>query len=253
LRDVPADAPRDPRRPRICIFHDIEENVDTPISSAECAESLTRMLKLESDVGVTATYCVLGTALDRKRREIIASNPCHAIGFHSFNHDLGDMTQLRQCREVDLRIRGYRPPQSKMTPEVTDYNLSFLNFEWLANGSSRPHCILENGIVKLPIHFDDYPLFTGMMDYSQWESEIFERARDKPFFGLGLHDCYAGKWLDRYQMLLERLASAGQFVSADEVCDEMFLDPIGVPPAAAGYARSGRRGLVARVADWLMQ
>jgi hypothetical protein len=33
----------------------------------------------------------------------------------------------------------------------------------------------------------------------------------------------------------------------------MFLDPIGVPPAAAGYARSGRRGLVARVADWLMQ
>ena len=105
LRDLPADAPRDPQ-PRICIFHDIEENVDTPISSGECTESLTRMLELESDFGMTATYSVLGTALDRKRREIIASNPCHAIGFHSFNHDLGNMTQLRQCREVDLRIRG---------------------------------------------------------------------------------------------------------------------------------------------------
>ena len=30
-----------------------------------------------------------------------------------------------------------------MTPELTDYNLSFLNFEWLANGSSRGHCILK--------------------------------------------------------------------------------------------------------------
>jgi hypothetical protein len=140
-----------------------------------------------------------------------------------------------------------------MTAELTDYNLSFLNFEWLANGSSRAHCILENGIVKIPIHFDDYPLFTGMMDYGQWESEIFERTRDKPFFGLGLHDCYAGKWLDRYQMLLEKLASSGQFVSADEVCDEIFLDPVSAPPAAAGYGHAGRRGLVARVADWLMQ
>jgi hypothetical protein len=37
------------------------------------------------------------------------------------------------------------------------------------------------------------------------------------------------------------------------VCDEMFLDPVGAPPAAAGYAPAGRRGLVARVADWLMQ
>jgi hypothetical protein len=252
LQDLPSDAPLDPPRPRICIFHDIEENVDTPISSAECVESLTQMLKLEKDFGVTATYCVLGTALDRKRGEIISSNPCHAIGFHSFNHDLGDMTQLRQCREVDLRVRGYRPPQSKMTPELTDYNLSFLNFEWLASGSSHGHCMLENGIVKVPIHYDDYPLFTGAKDYAQWESDVLELARGKPLFGLGLHDCYAGKWLDRYPLLLEKLASSGQFVNADQVCDETFLDPVSALPAAA-YSAAGRRSLFKRVAGWLMQ
>ena len=41
--------------------------------------------------------------------------------------------QLPRCREVDYRIKGYRPPRSQITPELSDRNLLFHNFEWLAS------------------------------------------------------------------------------------------------------------------------
>src|SRR5438034_1554740 len=34
-------------RPEIAIFHDIEENIDTPVPAADCAEHLARMLRIE--------------------------------------------------------------------------------------------------------------------------------------------------------------------------------------------------------------
>jgi hypothetical protein len=210
---------------RMCIFHDIEEDVDTKISSVECADNLTRMLQVERSFGLKATYNILGTLFNRKIDEIRISNPNHSIAFHSFNHQLCDLAQLSQCRAVDLRVRGYRPPQSRMTSELTDYNLTRLNFEWLSssvNSLGHMTCKLENGIVKIPIHLDDYSLSLGK-SYGKWENEVLSAARGKSFLGLGLHDCYAGKWLMRYPDLLEKLATKGQFVSADEVCDSVFL------------------------------
>lgn len=199
-------------RPKICVFHDIEENVDTEVSAAECADNLDRMLRIEKELRVDATYNMLGILLARKRQIIEASNPRHSIAFHSFNHSLNDMTQLRQCRDVDLRVRGYRPPRSRITAELSDYNLTFWNFEWLASsvfslGSEA--CRIENGLVKIPIAIDDYPLFTRAVDYQDWERDLLERARAKKFFGFGLHDCYAGLWLERYPQLLHKLAQIG--------------------------------------------
>jgi hypothetical protein len=211
---------------RICVFHDIEENVDTPISSAECADNLGRMLQIERCFGLNATYNILGTLFSRKIDQVHASNPKHSIGFHSFNHDLADLTQLPQCRRVDLRVRGYRPPQSRITSELSDYNLTKFNFEWFACGarsSGYAGCNLENGIVKIPIHLDDYSLFLGK-PYEQWESELLNHARATPFFSFGLHDCYAGKWLERYRDLLGKLAAIRSFSTADEICDCMFLN-----------------------------
>ena len=34
---------------------------------------------------------------------------------------------------IDYRIKGYRPAQSRITAELTDANLAFHNFEWLAS------------------------------------------------------------------------------------------------------------------------
>ena len=215
------------RRPAVCVFHDIEENVDAPASAEECADNLARMLRIERGRGVVATYNVLGNLLHRKKAEILAANRSHAMGFHSFNHDLADKRQLMQCREVDLRIRGYRPPKSRMTEEISDYNLAKLNFEWLAssaNSLGRWQCVLQNGIVKIPIHLDDYPLFTGTMRYDEWEARIFELAERYGFVSISTHDCYGNHWLERYDSLLEKLDRFGTFLTADALCDRILID-----------------------------
>ena len=217
-------------RPKICIFHDVEEGIDTDISAADCARNLDRMLQIENELGLDATYNVLGMLLARKQKIIEASNPRHSIAFHSFNHRLEDGTQLRQCRDVDLRVRGYRPPRSRMTAELTDYNLTFLNFEWLASSASSlgfRECRIENGLIKIPIALDDYPLFTGAADYEDWENDLLEHARTRRVFGFGLHDCYAGLWLENYPQLLHKLSEIGDFVSADQLCDWTLLEEEG--------------------------
>src|SRR5262249_48637105 len=143
--------------PRICIFHDIEEDADTPIARADCARNLERMLEIEKSLGVKVTYNILGRLFADKRDVIRAANSAHGLAFHSYNHDLADLSQLEQCRNVDLRVRGYRPPKSKLTSELSDYKLTLLNFEWLASSASslgHEDCRLENGLVKIPILMD---------------------------------------------------------------------------------------------------
>jgi hypothetical protein len=84
-------------------------------------------------------------------------------------------------------------------------------------------------------------LFAGRKDYLKWESELCDRARLCSLFGVGLHDCYAGKWLEYYPELLSKLALLGKFVTADEVCDEMYLQAVNaIAP----------RGILGRMARW---
>ena len=237
---APAEPPPIEEEPLVCVLHDVEENIDTAISPAECAENLTRMLRMEKEQGADATYNILGCLLDRKRGEIWDSNERHSIGFHSYDHVTTDCRQLDRCREADLRVRGYRPPQSKITAELTDYNLSRLNFEWLASSAGslgQSRCVLQNGIAKIPIHLDDYPLFTNQMDYETWEAALFERAQAAGFLAVGLHDCYGKHWLARYPRLLEKLQTFGRLVTADYVCDRIFLRGSCEPVGDGGSAR----------------
>lgn len=236
--DAVAPIPKEPG-PSICIFHDIEEDVDTRVSPRECRKSLTAMLEVEMKMGIQTSYNILGTLFRDKQGQIRTSDQGHSLAFHSFNHDLADETQLARCRDVDLQIRGYRPPRSVLTSELTDYHLSYLNFEWLACGSKGFRAtsrFLQNGIVKIPVSTDDHPLFTGRMSYPEWQTRILEAARSTSFFAFGLHDCYAACWLPSYSKLLEELALIGTFVTADEICDCCFwLDgaelPALLPPA----------------------
>ena len=82
---------------------------------------------------------------------------------------------------------------------------------------------LKTASRRVPIHLDDYPLFLGK-PYEQWESELLNCARVTPFFSFGLHDCYAGKWLEQYRDLLGKLAAIRSFATADEISDCMFLN-----------------------------
>ena len=232
---VPVEAPELCPGPLICIFHDIEENIDTDVCAQECRRNLTRMLECERTAGVRATYNVVGKLYAPNRDEIRASGP-HAMAFHSYDHVIGNDRQLRRCREADLQLRGYRPPRSVVTPELANYRLAYYNFEWLASGVSSlakaspgsreafaAGCsCLEGGIVKIPIAMDDYPLATGTVDYPEWRHRLLDRAEARPVLAFSLHDCYAGHWIDAYAELLDRISNLGRFVTADELCDLTF-------------------------------
>jgi hypothetical protein len=114
--------------PEICVCHDIERgwghrDVDPRFAAAaELAAPihLERMLEIEADAGVRATYSVVGALLPEVRPAIAAGR--HAVAFHSYDHKVApedDGTdQLGRCRVVDYRIKGYRPPQSRLTGEL---------------------------------------------------------------------------------------------------------------------------------------
>ncbi len=213
------------RRRTVAVLHDVEADVDTDISPDVCRQNLTAMLNIERDHGIPATYNILGTLFS----DVTRTNPglCrHALGFHSYDHDLASLTQLPSVRSVDRRITGYRPPQSRITTELSDFNLAFHDFEWLATSAARfgfttPR--VESGIAKLPIFDDDYPLHVGTLDFDSWLSTILDHAATHDFIAVSLHDCYAASWLDRYPDLLARLDSFGEFRTCDEIAEQLFL------------------------------
>jgi hypothetical protein len=239
-RTVPVE---EPTGKLICIFHDTEENLGENVSVEECRRSLTSMLKIESALGVRATYNLVGSLFASKKDEIRAAGP-HSLAFHSYDHVPENDRQLARCRQVDLQVHGYRAPRSEITPELSDYALSYYNFEWLASGlrsllrdcpdiewRRTPSglrslgvngCGLRNGIVKIPVLTDDHLLFTAQMDYPEWRCRLLESAAEGPILTFGLHDCYARFWLDSYPELLETLGGMGRFVTADELCDLTF-------------------------------
>lgn len=230
----------DERPKTICIMHDTERSLGHRSSDpalaqradAAASETLRRMLEAEAAADVSATYNVVGCFYDEIHGAI--SGGGHAIAFHSFDHrlpdaaspDLDGSEQLQLCRDVDYRLKGYRPPQSKILPGLNDSNLSQFNFEWLASsvrslGAESP--LMKNGIVKIPVHLDDYPLYRGELDYGQWEASLLALIEERDFVVVGLHDCYGHHWLDSYPALLKKLGGAASFSTLDQVAAELTL------------------------------
>lgn len=220
-------------RKRICLFHDIERglgHVDTDIDFSRRIEApsdayLTDMLAIEQTAGWRATYnvvgCLHGSVHDRIR------DGGHCIAFHSFDHRI-DKTggQLSVCRGVDYRTRGYRPPQSKLTPEVNARSLRRYGFDWLASSQSslgidRP--LLRDQLVYIPVSFDDYPLHLGTMDYREWEACALATIEREDLVAFGLHDCYADHWLPHYETFLGKLHNLGGACTLDQLADQIFL------------------------------
>ncbi len=215
----------------ICICHDIERglgHIDSDRAFALRAEAaapeyLDRMLAIEREAGVKASYSVVGMILPELRSRIEQDG--HCLAFHSWDHHIGP-EQLSTCRSVDYRLKGYRPPQSVITPELSDENLCFHNFEWLANSSymfgfALPR--LENRIVKLPIHFDDFAMYHDAMPYDTWESQALAVIGKSHFTAFSLHDCYGEFWLPRYAEFLRKVSGMGKLLTLNQAADEVFL------------------------------
>jgi hypothetical protein len=212
-------------RPVVCLYHDIEENVDTDVAPEQCHQALLRILDIEYQHEVATTYNILGRFFDRKSKPI-AARGTHSIAFHTYDHHHRSLDQLPRLREVDLQIQGYRTAQSIVTDELTDDALGFFNFEWLMSsaysyGFDLPK--LENGIVKIPASIDDYQLKTGELTYPRWIERITAIAREQGFVAVGLHDCYASLWIDKYPELLELLKSIGDLKTCDQIKNQVYL------------------------------
>jgi hypothetical protein len=229
-RIVPLDtAPPAPlparRRTVVCISHDIEENVDTPVTVEECRAALDRMLAIEKSRGIRATYNLLGSLFHDKAQAIRAFDN-HSIAFHSYNHDLEDRKQLPKTRTIDLRVKGYRPPRGIITSELTDDALLLFDYEWLMSGAARfgfSDVRLTRGLVKIPVHIDDYLLQAKGFTFEQWLGRFQTFLADNSVVTLGLHDCYARHWIDRYPAFLDHLGSIADFWTADDILRYEFF------------------------------
>jgi hypothetical protein len=215
----------------ICLCHDIERGLGhrgieddfARRADADAPAALEQMVAIERKVGVRATYSVVGSLLDELRPLIEPDG--HCVAFHSYDHDR-DREQLPACRRVDYRIKGYRPPQSRLTAELSDARLLWHNFEWLASsatsfGFDRPR--LEHRLVKIPIELDDFPMHVGRLTFETWRAKLMDEIRDRPFVAFGLHDCYAEHWLPHYEQLLVDLKTMGRFRTLDEVAADLYL------------------------------
>ncbi len=220
-----------PSEPTVVVCHDTERelghlNVDlelVALARERAADNLREMLDVEAAHAIRATYDVVGCFMNDVRPDIEARG--HEVAFHSYDHG-SDRNQLGRCREVDYRIKGYRAPQSNLTSELSDPELARFNFEWLASshhslGSDVP--TMRGGIARLPILFDDFPLYSTGVAYDAWERELLTTIAGHQYAAFGLHDCYAHLWLPQLGSLLRRLGERARFTTMGEVAAQIAL------------------------------
>ncbi len=218
----------------ICLCHDVEEGFGHTEADPVFAEyahqkspaNLDQMLAIEKEFNVKATYNVLGSFFPRVREKIEREE--HCLAFHSYDHgfDAEVPFQLVECRKVDYRIKGYRPPQSRITEGLTDHHLAFHNFEWLASskrslGFRQPQMI--NRLVKFPVLFDDFAMYKEGMKYEDWEKNAIKKISQTDPAIFCLHDCYAHHWLPHYRGFLEKISALGKLKTLNEVAARITL------------------------------
>jgi peptidoglycan/xylan/chitin deacetylase (PgdA/CDA1 family) len=246
-----------PNEKTICLCHDIERGWghrgSEPIAvraDQTSAKHLANMLAIEKKMNVRATYHVVGCFFNEVRESIEKGG--HCLAFHSYDHRSSrfwplpkirerilnalarrigpapwpSSDQLAGVREVDYRIRGYRPARSKLTREVSDRRLCFHNFEWLASsayslGFRSPR--MKNRIVKIPILFDDFDMYKRGLPYDDWERTALETIRRNDFVAFSLHDCYGEFWLPHYESFLRKVRVLGTFKTLNEVANDTIF------------------------------
>jgi hypothetical protein len=220
-----------PHERTICISHDIERELGHVAVAPEFAavareisrENLPRILEIEQRRGVRGTYNVVGCLMSEVRAEIERCG--NEVAFHSHDHT-DHQNQIGLCRRIDYRIKGYRPPNSRVTAELTDDYLAFHNFEWFA---SSPRSIdteypaMRAGIARIPIRFDEFPMYKTGVSFEAWERDALRDIRDNEFTAFGLHDCYAQYWLEGFDEFLTKVQDLGTIATVGEVANRVAL------------------------------
>ena len=103
----------------VTLYHDVEQDIDSPADPAECRRVVSAFLALEARHSVPATYNVVGR-LFQEQPDLIEeiTDAGQEVAFHSYNHpsdwqaaDFADEVAL--CRRVSSDPKGYRSPRSQ--------------------------------------------------------------------------------------------------------------------------------------------
>ena len=78
-------------------------------------------------------------------------------------------------------------------------------------------------MVKIPIQFDDFDLYTGKVKYEDWSERATDIIKENDFVAFCLHDCYADFWLPHYKELLQNIRRLGKLKTLNEVSNEVIL------------------------------
>jgi hypothetical protein len=220
-----------PEAAGVCLFHDVEENLGAEgdgapgIAADACHAHFLESTAMERRLLVPLTLSI-PAILYKKKVDSISAKAITCTAFHSYNHVIPESGQLSRSRTVDPRVKGYRPPQSRITAEVTDFTLSYFNFEWLLSSgpSLRSKVVhLSQGIVRIPVDMDDYPMAIGLKSYAQWRDAIFRLIDTQPLVVIGTHDCYANAWIGDYERFLTDLQKRSRFVTCTDIANAVFL------------------------------
>jgi hypothetical protein len=187
-------------------------------------KNLREMLLLEKNFHVKTTYHVFGFLLAESRQAI--SEEGHCLAFYSFDHETDRNDQLPRCRKIDYRIKGCCPFRYQITSEFTDINLAFHNFEWIAGATKSFKTkapLMKNGIVRIPVYFDDSKMVQSGLDYLEWERQAMKTIRNNDFVSFCLHDCYGHFWLSNYERFLEKILKLAELKTMNQVSTQVVL------------------------------
>jgi len=187
-------------------------------------------LPLLSSIGYKVTYCV------NVVRKLISLKPVGyqpiAIVYRKALNKVRRKLALRPvinqfaaCRSADWRIKGYRHYQPGNASDVSDKDLCYYNFEWIAIDEEAPMAepALQNRVVRIPVFCDDSEMHNPNEAFEAWEERVIERIKQSKFTAIGVHDCYGKYWLPHYAAFLDKIESMGQLKTLDEVADQVFL------------------------------
>jgi len=179
----------------VTFYHDIEQNLDIKADARLCRQIVKEFLKLETKYGIPVTYNVVGKFF-REQPDLIELilQEGQEVAFHSYNHQPDWQPryyaeEIAMCRTVSPFPCGYRSPRSEWN-RTTVKTLWEQGFLWSAEDDrhKEPYFIYE-GLVRLPIACDDWPIHTGALSVDQWVQQFPKLLNMRPYFGIGCHDC----------------------------------------------------------------
>jgi peptidoglycan/xylan/chitin deacetylase (PgdA/CDA1 family) len=179
----------------VTLYHDIEQDVNVEAEIEGCRDALRRLLAIEAKHGIHTTYNIVG-ALWKAQPELVEWIRAggHEVAFHSYHHRLECPAdefseEVRLCRLHSSDPQGYRSPRSRWS-EDTLRSCWEHGFAWNAESDPAhdPYVIYE-GLVRLPIAGDDWPIHTGAINTDEWIDRYRLHLQERNYVAVGVHDC----------------------------------------------------------------